>query len=98
MLGEACCFAIGTPGESTISMRSVFLHARKSFLKTSVKGTRFNLPFFLVMKLAAVRQEVVYIIQKGAEKPAAKAAAFACILCYLGYGSSEVIARFFLCF
>lgn len=64
-------------------------------LKTSVKGARFGLPFFLVMKLAAVRPEVEYIIQKGAEKPAMKAAPFACIVCYLGFDSSEAIGGFF---
>lgn len=74
-----------------------FLHARKSLLKTSVKGARFGLPF-LVMKLAAVRPEVEYIIQKGAEKSAMKAAPFACVVCYLGYESSEVIGGVFLWF
>lgn len=50
------------------------------------------------MKLAAVRPEVEYIIQKGAEKSAMKAAPFACVVCYLGYESSEVIGGGFLWF
>jgi len=61
-----------------------------------VKGARFGLPFFLVMKLAAVRPEAEYVIQKSVEKPAMKAAPFACIMCYLGYDSSEVIRGFYV--
>ena len=48
------------------------------------------------MKLAAVRPEAEYVIQKSVEKPAMKAAPFACIMCYLGYDSSEVIRGFYV--
>lgn len=79
-----------TWGESTTFYAIRFLCAKKSLLKSSVKGVRFDLPFFLVTKLAAVRPEVEHIIQKGAKSLLWKHPPWL-VLCYLGYDSSEVI-------